>query len=340
MRRCLLGVICCLLSASAFAGNYKYTDSHVHLVDFFQETGSIQELIKSMDDAKIDYSVVFGIPVAKHWDEDEPRKPRYFAGDDANVYWYSATDDIVHDAVSAASKENKKRLLPFLTGFNPTDMHAANQIEARIKRQPGFWQGIGEVFLRHDDVTALTPGATPRANNEAMMRVYEVAAKYKLPVLLHSNITSKRERKPIYLPEIEEALEQNPKVNFIWAHGGNSKEIERHQGKLDFLHKDIKSLLNQYDNLYIDLSWALLENYLLTDDKPSQKWVDLVTEYPEHFVLGSDVVGKFSSQGELVHAFDKFLDALPADTAKLVARDNMLQLTNQVKHNQGKHKNK
>ncbi|MFO7905657.1 MAG: hypothetical protein R6U98_23570 [Pirellulaceae bacterium] len=59
---------------------------------------------------------------------------------------------------------------------------------------PDLWQGIGEVFTRHGDITALTEGDIPRANNEALARVYRLAAEYDLPVVLHSNITSKREQ--------------------------------------------------------------------------------------------------------------------------------------------------
>lgn len=313
-----------VFSAAALAADYKYVDSHVHMVDFFQQLGPTDDLIGSMDQANIAYSVVMGMPVAKHWDENEPGKPRYFAGDDANVYWFSATDDILHDAIIAAPDKN--RLLPFLSGFNPTDMHAASQIEARLKRQPDFWRGIGEVFLRHDDITALTPGATPRANSDAMMLVYKVAEKYKLPVLLHSNITSKREPKPLYLPEIKDALVAYPSVNFIWAHGGNSKEIERHQGKLKFLRTTLEDLLQEHDNLYIDLSWALLDNYLLKNGKPNPKWLDLVTKHPQQFILGSDVVGKYSSQAKLIHDFDKFLQALPDKIAVAVAHDNLLNI--------------
>jgi hypothetical protein len=36
-----------------------------------------------------------------------------------------------------------------------------------------------------------------------MTRIYHLAAERDLPVLLHSNITSKRERNPLYLAEIE-----------------------------------------------------------------------------------------------------------------------------------------
>lgn len=41
-------------------------------------------------------------------------------------------------------------------------------------------------------------------------------------------------------------------------------------------------------------------------------------------MLGSDVVGRFDSLSEQLHGFDPFLDALPADVAQKVARDNFL----------------
>ena len=41
-------------------------------------------------------------------------------------------------------------------------------------------------------------------------------------------------------------------------------------------------------------------------------------------MLGSDVVGRFGSLGEQMHGFRPFLDALPEEVAKKVARDNFL----------------
>jgi len=190
---------------------------------------------------------------------------------------------------------------------------------------PGLWQGIGEVFTRHDDLTALTSGDTPRANNEAMTRIYHLAAERDLPVLLHSNITSKRERNPLYLAEIEEPLRNHPHTRFIWAHAGSSMEIHRHQTQMDFLLPVLTRLLEDYPNLYVDLSWSVLEPYLL-DDKgvPRKEWVALVEKYPERFMLGSDVVGRFGSLGEQMHGFRPFLDALSEEVANKVARDNFL----------------
>jgi hypothetical protein len=41
-------------------------------------------------------------------------------------------------------------------------------------------------------------------------------------------------------------------------------------------------------------------------------------------MLGSDVVGRFDSLGELMHGFAPFLDALPEEVARQVAHDNFL----------------
>ncbi|NIX91816.1 amidohydrolase family protein [Pseudomonas fulva] len=313
------------LGPSAEAREYRYSDAHLHYVDFFQESEGMPALLRAMDAAGIDQSMISGIPVAKKWHEDEPKRPRYYAGDDADAYWYSATDTFVAAALQQLSGEQRKRFHPFLTGFNPVDKNAVSHIERMLDLYPGLWQGIGEVFTRHDDLTALTSGETPRANNEAMTRVYHLAAERDLPVLLHSNITSKRERNPLYLAEIEEPLRNHPHTRFIWAHAGSSMEIHRHQTQMDFLLPVLTRLLEDYPNLYVDLSWSVLKPYLLDEQGvPREAWLALVKRYPTRFMLGSDVVGRFDSLGEEMDSFRPFLDALPEDVARRVAKDNFL----------------
>ena len=310
---------------SAQAREYRYSDAHLHYVDFFQESAGMDELLEKMAENNVDHVMFSGIPVAKKWDEDEPKRPRYYAGDDANAYWYSATDVFIAAAYKRLPAEQRKRFHPFLSGFNPNDKNADAHIRRMLELDPGLWQGIGEVFTRHDDLTALIHGSAPRANNEALARVFHLAAEYDLPVMLHSNITSKREREPLFLEEIEAPLRNHPHVRFIWAHAGTSAEIHRHQEKLDFLLETVERMLGQYPNLYIDLSWTMLRPYLLdADGKPDPKWVHLVSSYPERFMLGSDVVGRFGSLGDYMKGFDPFLDALPEDVAHKVARDNFL----------------
>lgn len=323
--RLSLALLLAVSSLAAQARDYAYSDAHLHYVDFFQETAGMDKLLKAMADARIEHVMISGIPVAKKWHEDEPKRPRYYAGDDADAYWYSATDVIVAAAVNKLTAEQRQHFHPFLSGFNPNDKNSAAHIQRMLDLNPGLWQGIGEVFTRHDDLTALTAGDTPRANNEAMTRIYHLAAENDLPVMLHSNITSKRERNPLYLAEVEESLRNHPHTRFIWAHAGTSKEIHRHQVQMDFLLPTLNRMLEAYPNLYIDLSWSVLTPYLLDEaGKPRPEWVKLVERFPERFMLGSDVVGRFTKLGKEMHRFDPFLDALPEAVARKVARDNFL----------------
>ena len=314
-----------LMSGLVEAREYTYSDAHLHYVDFFQETAGMPKLLASMQENRIEHVMISGVPVAKKWHEDEPKRPRYYAGDDADAYWYSATDVIVADAVNKLTPEQRKHFHPFLAGFNPNDKNSAAHIQRMLDLNPGLWQGIGEVFTRHDDLTALTAGDTPRANNEAMTRIYHLAAENDLPVLLHSNITSKREKNPLYLAEIEEPLRNHPHTRFIWAHAGSSLEIHRHQTRMDYLLPTLTRLLDTYPNLFVDLSWSVLNPYLLDEaGQPQQEWLALVERFPERFMLGSDVVGRFNKQGVQMRSFESFLDALPEDVARKVARDNFL----------------
>lgn len=315
------------LAAPAQARDYRYTDAHLHYVDFFQETDGMRALMKAMEAGDVDHAVVMGIPVAKKWHEDEPKKPRYYQGDDAPLYWYSATDAILAEALRKLPAERRARLHPFVSGFNPNDKNAARHVERTLDLYPGLWQGIGEVFTRHDDLTAMIQGEAPRANNEAMQRIYRLAAERDLPVLIHSNLTSVREREPLYLQEFEQALEKHPRTRFIWAHAGTSAEIHRAQGKLKFLRETLQALLGEHDNLWIDLSWSVLEPYILdADGRPREGWLKLIEEHPDRFVIGSDLVGHFDSLGGKLREFDVLLDALPPKTARGLARDNLLKV--------------
>ena len=325
-------------SLAVQARDYSYSDAHLHYVDFFQETAGMEKLLQAMQQARIEHVMISGIPVAKKWHEDEPKRPRYYAGDDADAYWYSATDVIVAAAVNRLTPAQRAHFHPFLAGFNPNDKNSAAHIQRMLDLNPGLWQGIGEVFTRHDDLTALTAGDTPRANNEAMTRIYHLAAENDLPVMLHSNITSKRERNPLYLAEVEQPLRNHPHTRFIWAHAGTSKEIHRHQKQMDFLLPTLNRLLEAYPNLYIDLSWSMLTPYLLDDaGEPRPEWVKLVERFPDRFMLGSDVVGRFNKLGKEMRRFDPFLDALPEDVAHKVARDNFLAILPKSTRNEGVH---
>ncbi len=319
-------IVTLLCSASpVYAKKYRFNDAHLHYVDFSQESAGIKELIAAMDKAQIEQSAISGMPVVKKWADDQPKKPATVFSDDANVYWYSLTDEIVARAVNSLPQEHRQRLHPFISGFNPTDKNAVEHVERMLQWYPGFWQGIGEIITRHDDLTALTYGETARANHPALMPIYKLAAKYDLPVLLHTNITSISAKEPAYLSELEEALEKNPDTRFIWAHAGTSKTINL-RNKPDFLAKEVERLLAKYPNLWIDLSWTVMDDHIQPRGKVSRQWLALIKHHADRFMLGSDATGSFSRLSEKMQDFEPLLEELTPSQAQMLAKQNFLSV--------------
>ena len=168
----------------------RMIDAHLHVVDFVQETPGGPALIDHMDRANVDKAVIFGLPVRKLWNEYDREPPDYYLANDAHCYYYAYTDVIVAEMVRALPAEHQSRLYPLICGFNPVDRYAIRHVERLYAQYPDVWSGIGEMLLRHDDLTAFTFGENARANHRALYPIYEFAGHYDLPVLLHQNVTA------------------------------------------------------------------------------------------------------------------------------------------------------
>jgi predicted metal-dependent TIM-barrel fold hydrolase len=303
------------------APRYAMVDGHLHFLNFVQETLGMDALFAALDQAGVAEAVVLGMPLVKTWDEGDTTRPTYYLDNDSRTYWYSATDFLVAHAVLSLPAQKRARLHPFICGFNSADRNGVDHIERLLALYPGVWQGIGEVFLRHDDLTALTYGEAPRANSQAFGRVLDLAARHDLPVLVHSNIGPSWRQRPDYLDEMESAIRQHQNTRIIWAHAGISRRIVIAD------HTDIlRRLLHQYANLSIDLSWVIFEQEIAPGGTLDRRWVNLIEDYPGRFVIGSDT-GDFSAQYvAIVQRTYILLDALTPETARKVAHDNFLAL--------------
>jgi predicted TIM-barrel fold metal-dependent hydrolase len=176
-------------------------------------------------------------------------------------------------------------------------------------------------MTRHDELTRLTQGETARADHPALDAVYQLAAELQLPVIVHCDISSATKREPVYLHELENALRRHPRTTFLWAHAGVS-----HATNVPSLPGQVRRLLLAYENLSVDLSWLVFDEYLVKDGKPAPPWVELIEAFPGRFVIGSDIVAKFARYPAKIQRYYVLLDGLKAETARKVARDNFLAL--------------
>jgi hypothetical protein len=308
-------------SAASADIRYRLADCHLHLVDFLQRTDGIRAALNAMDRSGVDDAVVSGMPVVKEWPPSEHRRPEYYLEDDSRCYWYSATDVLVARQVQSLGADQQHRIHPIICGFNGADRNAIDHVKRMIDWYPGFWQGIGEVMTRHDDLTALTYGEPARADNLALSQIFTFAGEHDLPVFLHSNIGSVWKHEPIYMSEVETAVREHPKTRFVWCHAGISRRIE-----VPTLTQELERLLRTYPNLKVDVSWVVYETNLLQGGKPNPQWVKLIESFPDRFMIGTDKVGHFSDYPPEIFKYYTFLDALRPQTAKKLARDNLLAI--------------
>ena len=302
----------------------------------------IEALLENMDIAKVENALVCGMPFLKKWSQNEPfMRPRYYLDSPSRLKPARDSDVTIGSAIidfqlkyagNAVKLALLKRVHPTLCGFDATDLGAVDLLVKRIKEFPGVWEGVGEVMSRHDDLTNLTTGERPRANHPALARVGRFAGEHYLPVSIHHNIAPisrnpDEVKLPYYLNELVQLIEYcragngdcEQSTTFIWCHSGISRRIV-----VDNLHFWIDEMLANYgDQLYIDLSWVVFDDYVLPN---LEAWVKLIERYPDRFMIGSDVVGIVSGMDRALRPYDQLLEALPAEIRPKVAHDNFANL--------------
>ena len=83
-------------------------------------------------------------------------------------------------------------------------------------------------------------------------------------------------------------------------------------------------LADHKNHVYIDLSWVVLQDYVLKDSKA---WAALIAKYPNNFMVGSDIVGSLRQYVATIRAYDKLFAALDnEDLVKRVASANFIRL--------------
>src|SRR5262245_39135540 len=140
-------------------GNYEFNDCHFHLTNYVQEGITAQHFLGIMG-KRVGRSTLFGIPLQQQWSYriSGDKAPTYYLDSDARLYYYSFTDAQIAMAYKALSKADQARFDPMITGFNPTDMYAADHIRRVLQTFPGVFSGIGEFSIHKEFVSSKVAG--------------------------------------------------------------------------------------------------------------------------------------------------------------------------------------
>jgi hypothetical protein len=307
-----------------------FNDSHFHLTNYIQDGPDARDVLKIME-GRVCRSTLFGIPLQQQWSHrlTGDLAPTYYMDTDARLYYYSFTDADIAMRWLALSKDERARFDPMITGFNPTDMYAADHVRRVLKTFPGVFEGIGEFSIHKEFVSAKVAGDVASLNDPALDRLLDFAGEVGLVAIFHNDITmafSKKENARFYFGQMQAALRRHPKTTIIWAHTGLGRVVQPQGQHLAFLEEILSDPACAH--VYFDLSWDEVAKYVTHDAHITAATAALIEKYPDRFLFGTDVVAPKDAE----HYFSVYQDyrplwaALTPETREKVLKANYVRL--------------
>ena len=285
-------------NAPAVKNNYEFDDAHFHLTNYIQEGTPIRDFLKIMG-TTTGRSVLFGIPLQQQWSYrvSGDHAPIYYLDTDAPLYYYSFTDAYIATAYLSLSPQERKRFDPLITGFNPTDMYAADHIRRVLQTFPGVFCGIGEFTVHKEFVSDKVAGGVASLLDPALDRLLDFAEEVGLVVIIHNDVDrplGDPEKPPAYLDPMKALLRRHPRTTIIWAHTGVGRvvrPINRHAQMIEDILTD-----PGMRHVMFDISWDEVAKYVVATPESLKITAGLINRYPDRILFGTDSVAPKSQQ--------------------------------------------
>jgi hypothetical protein len=301
-------------------------DVHFHLTNYIQQGTDIHDFLKIMG-TKVGRVAIFGIPLQQQWSYrvDGDRAPTYYLNSDAPLYYYSFTDAWIAMAYKSLTKEGQARFDPMITGFNPTDMYAADHIRRLLQTFPGVFSGIGEFTIHKEFVSAKIAGEVASLQDPALDRILDFAGEVGLVVLIHNDMDvpfAKEGSEPAYLEQTKALFRRHPNTTIIWAHTGMGRvvrPIKNHAAHIAEMLAD-----PAFSHVYFDISWNEVAKYIVANPESIRITADLINRYPERFLFGTDEVAPPDQQTYLrvYNQYAPLWAALSKEASEKVRKEN------------------
>jgi Amidohydrolase len=315
--------------------NYLFNDSHFHLTNYVQEGVDIHDFLKTMGN-KVGRVALFGIPLQQQWSfrVDGDHAPTYYLNSDAPLYYYSFTDASIAMAYKSLSPAEQARFDPMITGFNPTDMYAADHIRRVLKTFPGVFSGIGEFTIHKEFVSAKISGEVASLQDEALDRIIDFATEVGLVVLLHNDVDvpyAKPGSAPAYAAQVKALFKRHPNATIIWAHIGVGRIIRPVKDQGAIVEDIIKD--PQLRNIYFDISWDEVAKYVVATPESTKQAADVVNRYPDRFLFGTDEVAPANQEKYLkvYYQYEPFWKLLTPEASEKVRKGNYARLFDEAR---------
>jgi predicted TIM-barrel fold metal-dependent hydrolase len=232
------------------------------------------------------------------------------------------------------TKEEQARFDPMITGFNPSDMYAADHIRRVLQTFPGVFSGIGEFTVHKEFVSAKISGEVASLQDPALDRIMDFAAETGLVVILHNDLDTpfpKQGKSPAYLDQMKDLLRRHPKTTIIWAHTGMGRIVRPVQGHAAIIESILKD--PAFSHVYFDISWNEVAKYFVASPDATKIAADLINRYPDRFIFGTDEVAP-PDQKQYLRIYDQYgplWAVLTPETKQKVLRTNYERLFDQAR---------
>ncbi len=212
-----------------------------------------------------------------------------------------------------------------ITGFNPTDMYAADHIRRVLQAFPGVFSGIGEFSIHKEFVSAKISGEVASLQDPALDRLIDFATEVGLVVLIHNDVDvpfAKPGSQPAYAAQIKALFKRHRNATFIWAHIGVGRIIRPVKEQAALVEEIIRD--PELTNVHFDISWDEVAKYVVATPESTKNAADMVNRYPDRFLFGTDEVAPANQEKYLkvFNQYEPFWKLLSPEASEKVRKSN------------------
>jgi hypothetical protein len=244
----------------------------------------------------------------------------------------------------AAARQYPGRLVPTTIHGDGPRWHGRDPVlleELAADVRTGRYFALGEFEARHYVSSTNSRDVHLPVDSPSFAAVFRLAGDTDLPMLLH------HEAEDALLPELERMLAAHPRAKVVWCHVGRNRN--RSTWTRLSTPDGVREFLKKYPNLSFDLNQAKpgsrhrgtnQVDAVFYDSDPSKggdnqpdarlnaRWQELLEEFPERFVIGTDVnTGRFDNYTRVIETFRRLvLNRLNKATAEAIAYRNAWRL--------------
>jgi hypothetical protein len=323
------------VGASSRAQAYDVNDGHFHLTDYIQEGTDLRKFLDLMG-SRVGRVALFGIPLQQQWSYrvSGGAAPTYYLDTDADLYYYSFTDAYIAMAYKSLSRKQQARFDPMITGFNPTDMYAADHIRRVLETFPGVFSGIGEFTIHKEFVSSKIAGDVASLDDPALDRILDFAGEVGLVVIIHNDIHmpfARAEKGRVYFDQLKALFARHPRTTIIWAHTGLGRVIQPIQGHVAMIEEILNDPALQH--VHFDISWTEVAKYVVASPESLAITTGMLERHPTRVLFGTDEVAP-QDQASYLEIYDQYgplWKALSPKTSEQLRLGNYTRLFDQAR---------